>query len=50
MSKNIKTFADYMADDYRVSPAERERINAVKLPVPKLDEYSEYMAGLLLSL
>jgi DNA-binding XRE family transcriptional regulator len=27
MNKNIKTFSDYMNDDARVSPAERERIN-----------------------
>lgn len=27
MSKEIKTFADYMNDDTRVTPAEREKIN-----------------------
>lgn len=41
MNKDIKTFADYMADDSRVSPAEREKINFEIELIGKLIEARE---------
>ena len=41
MNKDIKTFADYMEDDSRVSPAERDKINFEIELIGKLVEARE---------
>ncbi len=41
MKKEIKTFAEYMADENRVSPAEREKINFEVALIGKMIEARE---------
>ena len=41
MSKDVQTFADYMADETRVSPAEREKINFEIALIGKMIEARE---------